>query len=181
MRYAARRAKERSRASTFSSTLAPARKSPSRHFPVSARAGSTGAHGIVGSSDKMSRVVRRVRTVDTGASEVRNDLVFEHFPLCTVSPSVSPAPEHSRPLSRRKAGARAAVLLGTAQIHHDTHPSRAAPRAEAMRARATRWTVPTMRGVRRAVSRRTAVGKGLNKIQTRTSPLITLYRRVQRQ
>ena len=127
-------------------------------FPTFSRpcagSGSTGAHGIVGSSDKMSRVVRWVRTVDTGASEVRNDLLFEHFPLCTVSPSVSPAPEHSRPLSRRKAGAHAAVLLGTAQLHHDTHPSRAAPRAEAMRARATPWTGPTMRGVGRAVSRR---------------------------
>ena len=154
MQYAARRAKEHSRASTFSSTLAPARKSPSRHFPVHARAGSTGAHGIVGSSDKMFRAVRWVRTVDTGASEVRNDLLFEHFPLCTVSPSVSPAREHSRPLRWRKAGAHAAVLLWNAQGHHDTHPSRAAPRAEAMRARATRWTGPTMRGVGRAVSRR---------------------------
>ena len=172
MRYAARRAKERSRASTFSSTLAPARKSPCRHFLDHARAGSTGAHSIVGSSDKMSRVVSWVRTVDTRASEVRNDLVFEHFPLCTVSPSVSPAPEHSRPLSRRKAGARAAVLLGTAQIHHDTHPSRAAPRAEAMGARATRWTGPTMRGVGRAVSRRregvnwTCVGSEINQYRS---------------
>ena len=154
VRYAARRPKDRSRASTFSSTLAPARKSPSGHFPVHARAGSAGAHSIVGSSDKTSRVVRGVRTVDTGASEVRNDLVFEHFPLCTVSPSVSPAREHGRPLSRRNSGARAAVLLGTAQGHHDTHPSQAAPRAEAVRARTTRWTVPTMRGVGRAVSRR---------------------------
>ena len=139
-----------------------AQASPSRHFPVNARAGSTGAHGIVGSSDKMPRVVGWVRTVDTGASEVRNDLLFEHFPLCTVSPSVSPAPEHSRPLSWRKAGARAAVLLGTAQIHHNTHPSRAAPRAEAMRARATRWTGPTMRGVGRADGCVPAQGRGFN-------------------
>ena len=139
-----------------------------------ARAGSTGAHSIVGSSDKMSRVVSWVRTVDTGASEVRNDLVFEHFPLCTVSPSVSPAPEHSRPLSWRKAGVRAAVLLGTAQIHHNTHSSRAAPRAEAMRARTTRWTGPTMRGVGRAVSR---CREGVKENSRSASPVQTSTRR----